>query len=83
MLALMLDSEYKGLGLVIDYVGKQRAFHIASDYDREVLFTLRLYAYKILNLTNANERSPCNIASLSSQSTSSYNVMENDDDMVL
>jgi len=63
MLALMLDFEYKGLGLVIDYVGKQKAFHIVGDYDREVLFTLLLYAYKILNLINANERSPGNFAS--------------------
>jgi hypothetical protein len=63
MLALMLDSEYKGLGLVIDYVGKQRAFHIVGDYDREALFMLFFYAYKILNLTNANEKSPSNFAS--------------------
>jgi hypothetical protein len=40
-------------------------------------------AYKILNPINANEKSPCNFASHSSQSTSLYDVMKNDDDMAL
>jgi hypothetical protein len=34
MVALMLDFQYKGLGLVIQYVGKTNAFHIASEYDK-------------------------------------------------
>ncbi len=60
MLALMLDSEYKGLGLVIDYVGKQRAFHIAKEYDRKVLFLL-FCAYKILNPTNEMKKAKVSI----------------------
>jgi len=35
MLALMLDPQYKGLGMIIQYVGKQKAFQITSAYDRE------------------------------------------------
>jgi hypothetical protein len=38
MLAIMLDPRSKGLGLVIDYVGKERTFQIAWEYDRQVLF---------------------------------------------
>jgi hypothetical protein len=34
MLAFMLDFQYKGLGLVIQYVGKQNALHIGSEYDK-------------------------------------------------
>jgi hypothetical protein len=34
LLTLMLDFQYKGLRLVIQYVGKQNAFHIASEYDK-------------------------------------------------
>jgi hypothetical protein len=40
-------------------------------------------AYKILNPINANEKGPCNFASHSSQSTSLYDVMKNDDDLAL
>jgi len=40
-------------------------------------------AYKILNPINANEKGPCNFTSHSSQSTSLYDVMKNDDDMAL
>jgi hypothetical protein len=34
MLALMLHFQYKGLGLIIQYVGKQNALRIASEYDK-------------------------------------------------
>jgi hypothetical protein len=44
------------LGLVIQYVNKQKAFHIAKEYDRKVLFLL-LCAYKILNPTNEMKES--------------------------
>jgi hypothetical protein len=33
MLALMLNPQYKGLGLVIQYVGKEQAFQILGEYD--------------------------------------------------
>jgi hypothetical protein len=33
MLAMMLYLHFKGLGLVIQYVGKERTLHIASEYD--------------------------------------------------
>jgi hypothetical protein len=34
MLVLMLDFQYKGLGLVIQYVSKQNALYIASEHDK-------------------------------------------------
>jgi hypothetical protein len=33
MLTLMLDPQYKGLRLVIQYVGKEHAFKILGEYD--------------------------------------------------
>jgi hypothetical protein len=38
MLALTLDPHYKGFEFVIQYVGKQRAFHVIDKYDKEVFF---------------------------------------------
>jgi hypothetical protein len=34
MLAMMLDLHYKGLGVVIQYVCKNRAFQIVGEYDK-------------------------------------------------
>jgi hypothetical protein len=64
--------------MIIQYIGKQKALQITSEYDREVLFLLLLCAYEILNPINANERSSCSYTSHSSQSTSLYDVMESD-----
>jgi hypothetical protein len=69
--------------MVILYVGKQRVFQIAKEYDGEVLFSFLLCAYKILNPTNANDRNTSSYVVHSSQSTSLYDVMESDDDMAL
>jgi hypothetical protein len=80
MLTMMLDPRYKGLGLVIQNVGKEKAFQIASEYDRAILFPLLVCAYKFLNPTNVSERIP-NFALESSQSTSFYDLMEIDEDM--
>jgi hypothetical protein len=33
MLAMMLDPCFKGLGLVIQYVGEERTLHIVGEYD--------------------------------------------------
>jgi hypothetical protein len=54
MLTLMLDPQYKCLGMVIMLANK--GFQIISEHDREVSFPLLLCANKILNSTNANER---------------------------
>jgi hypothetical protein len=56
MLALMLDPHFKGLGLVIQYVCKEKVLEVANDYDIQVLFPLLVCAYKVLNPTNASER---------------------------
>jgi hypothetical protein len=41
--------------------------------------TLLLCAYKILNPINVNEKGPCNSSSHSSKFTSLYDVVESDD----
>ncbi len=82
MLTMMLDPHYKGLGLVIQNVGKERALQIANEYDRAILFPLFVCAYKFLKPTNVSER-VSNFASESSQSTSFYDFMEIDEDMAL
>jgi hypothetical protein len=46
MLAMLLTPFYKGLGLFIWYVGKERAFQITSEWDINVLFPFFVYAYK-------------------------------------
>jgi hypothetical protein len=54
MLAMILDPRFKGLGLVIQYVGKERTLHIVGEYDRQVLFPLLICAYKYLNPSDVN-----------------------------
>jgi hypothetical protein len=49
MLAMMLNPCFKGLGLVIQYVGKERTLHIVGEYDCQVLFPFIICAYKYLN----------------------------------
>ncbi len=49
MLSMMLDPRFKGLRLVIQYVGKEKIILIAGEYDMYVLFPLLVYAYKFLN----------------------------------
>ncbi len=52
---MMLDPHFKGLGLVIQCVGKEKADLIAGEYDRYVLFPLLIHAYKFLNPFATNE----------------------------
>jgi hypothetical protein len=44
MLTMMLNDIYKGLWLVIQYVDKERAFQIAGEYKKQLLFPLLVYA---------------------------------------
>jgi hypothetical protein len=49
MLSMMLDARSKNLRLVIQYVGKEKATLIASEYDMYVLFPLLVHVYKFFN----------------------------------
>ena len=40
MLSLMLDPRYKGLLVIIDYLGRVKAMHIVAKYDQPVLVPL-------------------------------------------
>lgn len=55
MLNMMLDARSKDLGLVIQYVGKEKVSLIASEYDKYVLFPLLVHVYKCLNLSIKSE----------------------------
>lgn len=52
---MMLDLDFKGLGLVIQYVGKEITHLIIGEYDRYVLFPLLVHVYKVLNSFIASE----------------------------
>jgi hypothetical protein len=49
MLCMMLDACNKGLGLAIQFVGKERAWQIIGEYDYLVLLSLLVFAYNFLN----------------------------------
>jgi hypothetical protein len=55
MLNMMLDPCFKGLGLVIQYVGKEKTTLIASEYDMYVLFPLLVHVYMFLNSSITSE----------------------------
>jgi hypothetical protein len=44
------------LGLVIQYVGKDKAIQVVDEYDRQVLFLLLVCAYKFLNSIKISEK---------------------------
>jgi hypothetical protein len=49
MLCMMLDPHYKGLGLVIQFVGKERTLQITSGYGCQVLLPLLIFAHNFFN----------------------------------
>jgi hypothetical protein len=50
----MLDPHYKGWGLIIQFVAKERTLKIACEYDYQVLLSLFVYAYNFLNPSDAS-----------------------------
>lgn len=79
----MLDPRYKGLGLVIDYVGKEQALQTKGEYEKQVLFPLLVCAYMVLNPSDTCERTFGSFTSQNSQTTSLYDCMDTDEDMFL
>jgi len=49
MLCMMLNLCYKGLGVVIQFVGKKRALQITSEYDCQFSLPLLISTYNFLN----------------------------------
>jgi len=83
----MLDPRFKGLGLVIQYVGKEKNTLIVNEYDRYVLFPLLVHVYRFLNLSTTNEIVVASIATNSEMNNfgvrSLYDLMEIDEKMAL
>jgi len=75
MLAMTLDPCYKGLGLVINYVGRERALGIAGEYDTVVLFLLLVSTYKVLNLNDVGDKGHNTSTSQGAQSTCLYDSL--------
>jgi hypothetical protein len=82
MLAMMLDPCFKGLGLVIQYVGKERTLHIVGEYDCQLLFSFIICAYKYLN-TNDVSVQTSRFASQSIEPTSLYDLIKTNEKMAL
>ncbi len=82
MLAMILDLRFKELGLVIQYVSKERTLHIAGEYDHQVLFPFLICAYKYLNPSDVSV-GVLSFASQSIEPTSLYDLIEIDEKMAL
>jgi hypothetical protein len=75
-------QHYKRLGVVIQFVGKNKVLQIVDEYDKLVLFPLLVSAYKFFNLVDASERVH-GVASGSSQFINLYDLMDINDDLAL
>jgi hypothetical protein len=73
---------FKGLGMVIQYVVKERALHIASEYDHQILFPLLICAHKYLNPSDVSVRAP-SFASQSIEPTSFYDFIKTNEEVTL
>jgi len=78
ILSMMLDPCYKGLGLVIQYVGKDKTMQIIHEYDKYVLFPFLVHAYKNFNPIVATEVVVPFVVN-SEKGRSLYDFMEIDD----
>jgi hypothetical protein len=84
---MMLDPRFKGLGLVVQYVGKEKNVLIVGEYDMYVLFLLLAHVYKFLNHYATSETIVIsimtNFEANQSRVGSLYNLMETSKEMVL
>ncbi len=75
MLAIVWDPHYKGLGLVIQFVGKERPLQTTCEYDCQTLFPFLIVAYNFLNPNDVGAQVP-SFASQSTKTTSLYDLIE-------
>jgi hypothetical protein len=78
---MILDFCYKGVKLVIQYVGKERVLHITSEYDRQVLLPFLVRAHHFLNPNYVGVGTPNCFASQNIRNTSLYDTMETNKEM--
>ncbi len=79
---MMLYPHYKELGLLVQYISKEKILQVTSDYNRQVLFPQLFCTYKFLNLANVSEKT-LSFALNFFQSSSFNDVMEIDEDVAL
>ena len=58
MFLLMLDPRYKGLQVIINYVGRKIVMHIVAEYDQLVLVPLLVKVSRLLNPCLKNNLAP-------------------------
>ncbi len=80
MLAMLLDSKLKKLGLFIQQVGKEITLQITSEYDWHVLIPLLVHVFKFINPSVASERI-FNATLESIEPTLLYDLMEAKNEM--
>jgi hypothetical protein len=87
MLSMMLHPRFKGLGLVIQYVGEKKVIIIVSEYDMYVLFPLLIHVYRLLNLYTISETIVASTTTNYEMNNfgvwSLYDLMEIDEKMIL
>jgi hypothetical protein len=80
MLVMVLNCCYKGLGLVIQFVGKERPLQTTCEYDYQTLFPLLVVAYNFINPNDVGARVP-SFAFQSTKTTSLYDNIDIDEGM--
>jgi hypothetical protein len=77
----MLDACYKGLGLAIQFVGKERTWQIIGEYDRLVLLSLLVSAYNFLNSSDVDVGTPSSTSHIIEITSLLYNLMKINEEM--
>jgi hypothetical protein len=77
---MILNPHYKGLGLAIQFLGKERALQIVSEYNHQVLFPFLIYAYNFLNPNDACVGAS-SFTSYNAKPTSLHDLMETNEEI--
>ncbi len=80
MLCMILDPHYKDLGLAIQFLGKERALQIASEYNHQVLLPPFISACNFLNPNDASVRAS-SFTSYNAKPTSIHDLMETNEEI--
>jgi hypothetical protein len=80
MLGMMLDPHYKGLALVIQFVGKEITLQISSEYGYHVLLPFLVSINNFLNPNDVGVGASSSIT-CSPKPTSLYELMETNEEM--
>jgi len=80
MLCMILGPHYKGLGLAIQFLDKERSLQIATRYNHQVLLPLFISAYTFLNPSDVGV-GVSSFTSYSAKPTSLHDLMETNEEI--